>query len=533
MRGLPCEASSRRSAFAWTAKQGPAVVLALSLLAGCGYTGFESHHTLSLNERDGLVSDAPFPQLTPSVHAAAPATIETRPDGRRVIRLDLREALRLALKNNLQFLVEGEQLDVQLLSLEVLRRGWGPSISPLTATASWSRPSNGHSTGAEEASASLSQKLPNGGSASLTYKHAGSQPDGPDAYSGSATLSVTQPILKGAGHRQAVEEIVAAERGYAYARRSYTYNRLSLLVATVEAYFGLLQQEQNIRNFERNLERNRALARQADIREKFGQVTRSDVFRSQLEVTRAESALVDARERVKLAREGFKIDLGLRPELDLELAPEKIEHRPLELTQADAVALALENNAAWKIAKDRFDDAGRALALARNASLPQIDLTASLTWATETEPSAFQDYDTDTRTWSVGGTFSIPLDGHGLRRTYQTAVIAYRQAERDFGRARDRVVRDVQAQMIQLRQVELAMEFQKRAISDADKAGRLAEFDYRRGRVTNRDVIDAQDRLLEAQNAWQAALVGARIAQLRLLQFVGKLEADDEGRWLK
>jgi outer membrane protein TolC len=152
---------------------------------------------------------------------------------------------------------------------------------------------------------------------------------------------------------------------------------------------------------------------------------------------------------------------------------------------------------------------------------------------TEPERDVLNSYDGATRSWSVGGTFSIPLDRAALRRDYQAAVITYRQAERDITRARDRVVRDVDAQLIVLRQLELAMEFQKRAISDAEKAARLAEFDYRRGRVTNRDVIEAQDRLLEAQNALQAALVAARIAQLRLLQFVGKLVADSEGRWLK
>jgi len=512
--------------------RGPVAVLALSLCA-CGYNGFEEAHRIHDGHADALVAAAPYPELTPRVRPEPPARSEYPPGRRPVVKLDLPEACRLALKNNLPFLVAGEQLEVQLLSLDVLRRGWWPAAAPLTGSGTYTKTLDGPQTGAQSATLGLSQKLPLGGTLGATYTHTGSQVAGQDAYQGTLTATYTQPLLRNSGHRQAVEEIVAAARTARYARRTYEFNRLGLLVATVEVYFGLLQQEQSIRNFERALERTRQLARQADINEKFGRVTRTDVFRSQLEVTRAESALNDARERLALSRNAFTIDLGIPPEFELELAPATIEYVRLPLGRDEAVALALERNVAWLNARDGFEDARRALAIASNAQLPQLDLTASWTMQTDAERDVLNSYDGQTRAWSVGGTFSIPLDRSALRRDYQAAVITYRQAERDIARARDRVVRDVDAQLIVLRQVELAMEFQRRAISDAEKAARLAEFDYRRGRVTNRDVIEAQDRLLEAQNALQAALVVARIAQLRLLQFVGRLVADSEGRWLK
>jgi outer membrane protein TolC len=94
-------------------------------------------------------------------------------------------------------------------------------------------------------------------------------------------------------------------------------------------------------------------------------------------------------------------------------------------------------------------------------------------------------------------------------------------------------VRDVQSQLVQLRQAELAMEFQRRAIRDAEKAARLAEFDYLRGKSANRDVIEAQDQLVQAQNGYDTALVQARISQLRLLNYVGKLTIDPQGEWLR
>jgi outer membrane protein TolC len=84
-----------------------------------------------------------------------------------------------------------------------------------------------------------------------------------------------------------------------------------------------------------------------------------------------------------------------------------------------------------------------------------------------------------------------------------------------------------------MRQAELSMGFEQRAIDDAQKTLERAQLDYENGRATNRDVIDAQVQLLDSQNAYQQALVSARVSQLRFLQHIGRLETDPEGEWLR
>src|SRR6185295_12240350 len=117
---------------------------------------------------------------------------------------------------------------------------------------------------------------------------------------------------------------------------------------------------------------------------------------------------------------------------------------------------------------------------------------------------------------TVTAGFEIPLDRYNYRRDYQRAVIAERQAEREFLRARDGVVRDVQSQMILLRQADLNLEFGRRSIRDSEKS-------------TNRDVLEAQEQVVLAQNAFDIALVQAKISQLRLLNYIGRLSIDAEG----
>jgi len=508
------------------------VLLLFLLMSGC-VSDFSDAYRVSVAETDAMVRAAPFSDQTPDAAAQPPSRIETLPDGTRAVNLDLRESIRLAVRNNQRFLVEGENLQVQLLTLEVIRHGWNPLLSPLTGNVAYTTsPDAPHSLN-QDATLGVSQKLPFGGVASATWTHTMSQSPKPRAYTGTGIVSLTQPLLRGGGYGMAMDELIFAERGYVYAARIREFNRVQLHVGVVESYFGLLQREQAIRNFERNLERARRQALQAQIQESFGRVTRTDVYRSQLQVTRAESDLSVQKEQLKLAKDAFKIDLGLPPELEVVLSDEKIEYRLTGLTQDDAVTAALEHNPAWLNARDRVEDARRALAVAINATLPRLDLTASYVWASSAATRLSGPYDPAVRDLTVAGGFEIPLDRYSIRREYQKAVIAERQAERDFLRARDGVVRDVQSQLVQLRQAELAMEFQKRAIRDAEKAARLAEFDYLRGKSANRDVIEAQDQLVQAQNGYDTALVQARISQLRLLNYVGKLTIDPQGEWLR
>jgi outer membrane protein TolC len=541
-----------------------ACVIAVSiLLCGCGMSGFEEHHRVSPEDIQALVDKAPYPDLTPPASAAPPSKIVTKPDGTRVVNVNLLEALRLALRNNQGFLSSGEGLTIQLLGLEVLRRSWWPLQDPLTGNVSWSDSPEGSRSASESISAGISQKLPFGGSASLSYGYSGSQPVGPNFYSGVASAAVSMPILRGGGWRIAIEERVAAERSYAYAQRNYAFGRTSLLVDTVQTYFGLLQQEVNIANQERNLVTARRTVRMAELRFAMGAVTRTDVFRAELNVTNAENQLSNTRDQLRLARDAFKFDLGLKQEDELILERERLDFKPQFVREKKLVQVfpglgfpgisirdeveflpmdeeirkgnegALATNPQWLNARDQFDDAGRALEIARNATMTRVDIGASYSWAQEAETRPFDEFETGSRSFSVTGSFSIDLDFLSLNRSYQAAVIAYRQAERAYLRARDNIARETQSRYTQVRVAETNTINQRRAIEQARKLVRLLEFRYEQGQVGNFDVIDAQAQELNARNAYEQALVAAKISQLRLLQWIGRLEPDEEGRWVR
>ena len=51
------------------------------------------------------------------------------------------------------------------------------------------------------------------------------------------------------------------------------------------------------------------------------------------------------------------------------------------------------------------------------------------------------------------------------------------------------------------------------------------------GRADTRDILEAQEALLAAQNGVTAALVGYRIAELELQRDMGVLSVNHQGEW--
>ena len=509
------------------------LVFTLAAAAGCNLDGFEESNRLSSDEIDALIDKAPYPDYTPSSTAIQPSRISVNEDGTRTIEIDLNEALHLILLNNQNWLGQGESLDLLLLSLQVLRRSWWPLQSPLVGTLAWGDAKDTDPASSQSLSASVSQKLPWGGSASVSASESGSQGIGPNLYGANVTAGVNIPLFRGAGWRVGVESQVAAERGYVYQRRSYDYARTELLIQTLQSYFGLLQQQFTIKTLERNLEASKRGVELALLQFGRGKVSRTDVFREELAVSNGENALTNTREQLKLALDSFKVDLGLRPEDELVLVEEKPEYSSVVFDPKECLEAAFASNPQWLNARDAFDDAGRTLEIAKNATLPQVDVGANYTWAQLGSDRPFEDFETGTRGVSLSASFAIDLERSALNQAYQSAIITYRQAERSFRRSRDEIARETQRLLTELRQSEVSMTIQRRAHEDAKKNNDLSEDEYRRGLKDNVSLIQARNQVTDSANQYAAQLVTAKVAQLRLLHWIGRLRPDEEGRWFR
>jgi outer membrane protein TolC len=75
------------------------------------------------------------------------------------------------------------------------------------------------------------------------------------------------------------------------------------------------------------------------------------------------------------------------------------------------------------------------------------------------------------------------------------------------------------------------MYIQAKAVSVAQKRVKSVNMFLEAGRAQIRDLLEAQDALLSAQNSLTAAVVNYRIAELAIQRDTGVLEVDEKGLW--
>lgn len=497
------------------------------LMASCTITGYEDRFKIDEDYVESIIRKAPYPDGINRLKR------ERITEGK--IELGLKDALDLFLVNNREYLTELENLFVSRLDMELSEHIYYPVLSPLSVSFARDE-AKGNKYGVDEnISAGITQRLPTGGSLSLVSRASGDQDKelSTHTYSYSNTVSLTLPILQGAGLTIGLNRLIRDKRAYVYAKREFQDFKENALINVVNNYFNLIQLERRIENFRANLESARKLLQRAQIEYDLGRQRKSEVFRAQVQVTNAETQLQNAIENLNLQRDRFKIDLGLDPSVEITLTPMEINVEDEEIDMQRYVEKALVKNRGWKNAIEQFEDEKRNLYIAYNALLPTLNLTADTTISNTSERPVSK-YDEGTRSFSGSLDFTYPLDRLPVNIEFHKNMLAFVQAERTLDLQKDQVVRRAKELVIELRRNVMNVKLDKRAVEEAERNLELVEIEYETG-VGNRsslDIVTAQRDLLNAKNSLESSKVEYIISRLNLKQFITELDIKAEG-WYK
>lgn len=160
-------------------------------------------------------------------------------------------------------------------------------------------------------------------------------------------ITLTQPLLRGAGRKFRLENLTLQERGLLYAVREFARFRKSFTVSLTtggnfsNGFLGLLQQTQNIRNLRSNLQSLEQNLQLHDAQRSMGTVSEVQVDLVFQQVQQARVALLQAEARLQDSLDQFKITLGLPPTLsasidDAQLAPFQLNDPALGDLQTEA-----------------------------------------------------------------------------------------------------------------------------------------------------------------------------------------------------
>ncbi len=220
----------------------------------------------------------------------------------------------------------------------------------------------------------------------------------------------------------------------------------------------------------------------------------------------------------------------------VELTPPNPEDRgPLEMDPRDAIELALAHRLDLRIAEGQVYDAQRGVAVAANGFLPELTLLATASAGERRSIGSATRDNADVRfdrgQYDALLSLDLPLERTAERNAYRNQLIELERAVRDVQAVEDQIKLDVRDQLRNMLELRETLRIQAQSVALAERRVDSTSLLLELGRAEIRDVLDAQEALISAQNALTAALVSYRISELQLQRDLGLLEVNEKGLW--
>jgi outer membrane protein TolC len=386
--------------------------------------------------------------------------------------------------------------------------------------------------------AGVRQKLPYGGEivaeTLVNFVHAldGTATDGESA---SVVLSGSIPLLRGAGMVN-LEALISSERDVVYQVRAFEEFRRQFAISVANSYFQLLAAYQSVNNRRSNVQNSISLLErtQAIYAANVGagaagrlRLTFLEVQRSEQQLLDAQNSLIDSQESYLNALDNFKLLLGMDIREEIDIIPVVLELNVPDLEHRDVVAVANRYRLDLQTARDRIDDAKRAVAIAENGLLPDLSLTAQSLIGNPADAPA-KALNSRTMTYSAGVTLDLPVDRLAERNVYRRSLISLYQAQRNVEDLQDRIAVDVRAASRAIRSSQVSVAIQKRSIELAARRLENSNLLLKRGETNARDVVEAQNALIQSQDAYERARADLQVQVLQFLDRTGTLRVDPD-----
>jgi outer membrane protein len=327
-------------------------------------------------------------------------------------------------------------------------------------------------------------------------------------------LTLTQSVYSGGETTAAIaqaENQVRAERARLAALEQ------DVLLEAVAAYTAVARDQAILELARRNEERLRLQRDATRDRERFGDLTKTDIAQAETRHARATAGRIQAEGDLAVAAAEYRRVVGSRPE-SLTL-PEPPDGLPASLDEAVAAA---EESWRWQAASFEVAAARDAVAVSRAGLKPKLSLEGELSWAEDGSASA------QGGNAAIGATLAVPLyqgGGEYARLRQSKELLTLRR------HGREDALRSAEAEIVSAWEAMQTAEAAIRAIQvQVDAAGFALEGVRHEALVGTRavvDVLDAEQELFAAEVDLVRAERERVLAGYRLRAAIGRLRASD------
>jgi outer membrane protein len=349
-------------------------------------------------------------------------------------------------------------------------------------------------------------------------------------YTSDITLSVTQPLLRGAGIGVTTATLNRARIGQQRAGFDFKARALDIVQQTEGAYYNLVYAREQLSVYKTSLNLANRLLEEAQAKRTVGTATDIDVLQAQVGVANARSNVLSAEKSVKDNGDALLALIG-RFELDTPLGAAKFDDFNGQLPVIESsYQLAMRNQPDYISAKMQLDQFQLDLSVAKDALKPTLDLNGAVGF-NGTRGSGYDSFNSaanrDNNSWQVGFTLSYPWGQVSDRGRYHQSLAILNQ--------QTLTVRQLeQSILVQVRSAVRAVETNNEKVKIAGLAAEFSAKQYdleaarfAAGLATSRDVLQTQSDLENAR----VAELQARITLQNSISALHRLEGSSLERY--
>ncbi len=498
-------------------------------------------------DRDSLPSDQTRVSLTADlgrlVFQMAPQDGSARSDvpDSGELRLSLREAVLLALKNNLDIAIAGYNPKINAEGIVIAKAVFDP-VASLTADANRTvTPSASVLQGAftgiiknQDVNASLTQALPIGGSYTLSLTNNRQDSNSAfvvinPAYRTVVTLSMTQNLLKNFGPDVNTAPIKIARNNEAISVTQFRQQANQVINNVHTAYWLLVFNIENLEVQKRSLRLARELEDLNKARVRAGVAAPVEVTQAEAQAAAQVQNVILAEKAIKDAEDQLKLILNI-PDGERIWAKTIMpaDTPPFEVARVDAEASiqeALEKRPEYAAARLALQNSDLNLRVARNQLLPSLQFQGSLglNGLNELDKGLGSDYGRltsgDFTSWSAALVLSYPLGNRSARSSFVQAKLSDDQARTSLLNLKRQIISQVREAVRRIEANIALVESTRAARALAEEQLRVEQKRLEAGVTTTFNVLQFQRDLAAAQ-AFEVQAITTYNQNLANLEFV-------------
>lgn len=336
-------------------------------------------------------------------------------------------------------------------------------------------------------------------------------PTGPDAYD--TRFFLRQTLFDAGATLNLVRSIKQSITAQDYEVRKTAFD---IVLSVKSAFYDVLKKRDLVevsktalKTAEKHLEQSKELYKE-------GLAPRSDVIKSEVQVSNARLDVIKAENAILSAKANLVTAMGQPVTTDFDVAAQDEGLLPVLPSFKDVLLLAYDQRPELKGSHAKIESAKASIDQAKSGRYPNLSLDASYGWQqAEFSPSE--------KKWSVGLTVGIPIFEQLTAKSKISQAAAnlngLKAAETQTVR---NIELDVQQAWLSLKEATERRDVTNKTLEQSEEDMRVSEGRYKEGLGNILEVIDAQTALTQARTNNVVALYDIENARAKLDRAIGK-----------